>query len=263
MEYGMPTLIEFDTLRENAVLCKDLGLKFIELNMNLPQYTEEAFQNISYLTELSNEYGIYYTIHLDENLNICDFNNRVAKAYEETVYETVRAAIRLKVPLLNMHMHTGIYITLPDRKEYLFEKYKDIYLRKLEQFRNQCTEMIGNSNLVVSIENAGGYLPFQKEGIEVLLKSPVFTLTWDIGHSHATGKKADEEFILKHKDRLRHFHIHDALEKRNHLTLGTGEINLAEKLLIAQDTKSRCVLETKTAKSLKESMNWLKENKMI
>ncbi len=261
MDYGMPTLIELETLRENAALCRSLGLQFIELNMNLPQYTVEVFQNLDYFKELSKEYRIYYTIHLDENLNVCDFNSRVAGAYEETVYETLKAVIRLGVPLLNMHMQKGVYFTLPDKKVYLFEKYKERYLKKLEQFRNRCTEIIGSNGLVVSIENTDGYLPFQKEGIERMLESPVFTLTWDIGHSHAAGK-ADEEYILKHKERLKHFHIHDAFGKKNHLTLGTGEINLAEKLSIAKDTRSRCVLETKTAQSLKESVKWLQENKI-
>ncbi len=262
MDYGMPTLIELETLRENAALCQSLGLQFIELNMNLPQYTGEVFQNLDYLKELSKEYGIYYTIHLDENLNVCDFNSRVAGAYEETVYETLKAAIRLGVPLLNMHMQEGVYFTLPDKKVYLFEKYRELYLRKLEQFRNRCTEIIGSNGLVISIENTDGYLPFQKEGIERMLESPVFTLTWDIGHSYAAGK-TDEEFILRHKERLKHFHIHDAFGKKNHLTLGTGEVNLAEKLSIAKNTRSRCVLETKTAQSLKESVKWLQENKIL
>lgn len=38
MLFGMPTLIETNTLEECAVLCKNLNLDFIELNMNLPQY---------------------------------------------------------------------------------------------------------------------------------------------------------------------------------------------------------------------------------
>ncbi len=31
MEFGMPTLIEIETLEENIALCKRLGLRFIEL----------------------------------------------------------------------------------------------------------------------------------------------------------------------------------------------------------------------------------------
>ena len=33
--------------------------------------------------------GLFYTIHLDENLNVSDFNPHVAQAYRRTVEETV------------------------------------------------------------------------------------------------------------------------------------------------------------------------------
>ena len=32
MQFGMPTLIENETLEKNVELCSSLGLKFIELN---------------------------------------------------------------------------------------------------------------------------------------------------------------------------------------------------------------------------------------
>ena len=38
INYGMPTLIETSTLHECAKLCAELGLDFIEINMNMPQY---------------------------------------------------------------------------------------------------------------------------------------------------------------------------------------------------------------------------------
>ena len=38
IQFGMPTLIENRTLEENAALCGELGLRFIELNMNFPEY---------------------------------------------------------------------------------------------------------------------------------------------------------------------------------------------------------------------------------
>ena len=44
MQFGMPTLIENRTLEENAVLCSSLGLKFIELNMNFPEYQLERLE---------------------------------------------------------------------------------------------------------------------------------------------------------------------------------------------------------------------------
>lgn len=36
MQFGMPTLIENRNLEENAELCSELGLDFLELNMNMP-----------------------------------------------------------------------------------------------------------------------------------------------------------------------------------------------------------------------------------
>jgi hypothetical protein len=38
LKFGMPTLIETDTIEQCAALCADPGLSFIEMNMNLPQY---------------------------------------------------------------------------------------------------------------------------------------------------------------------------------------------------------------------------------
>lgn len=38
IQFGMPTLIENKTLEANAGLCSSLGLNFIELNMNFPEY---------------------------------------------------------------------------------------------------------------------------------------------------------------------------------------------------------------------------------
>ena len=34
MKLGMPQLFEFDNIEDNLILAKDLGLDFIELNLN-------------------------------------------------------------------------------------------------------------------------------------------------------------------------------------------------------------------------------------
>ena len=36
LDFGMPTLIELNSIKENVELCKELNLNFIELNMNMP-----------------------------------------------------------------------------------------------------------------------------------------------------------------------------------------------------------------------------------
>ena len=89
MQYGMPTLIENHTLEENAALCGELGLRFIELNMNFPEYQAERLERTEELIRIAERHRLYYTIHLDENLNIADFNPLVSQAYLETVRRTV------------------------------------------------------------------------------------------------------------------------------------------------------------------------------
>jgi sugar phosphate isomerase/epimerase len=135
IDVGMPTLIETNSIESCVKLCKELGLDFIELNMNLPQYQKE----------------------------------------------------------------------------------------------------------------------FAMEGIELLLESSVFALTFDIGHSHSVNG-IDEPFLNKHIDRLYHMHVHDAKGRENHLSLGTGEINMCERFFLAREHNCRVVLEIKTIEGLKHSV---------
>jgi len=271
MQFGMPTLIENHTLEDNVNLCESLGLKFIELNMNFPEYQVDKLEDTDYLKSLADKAGIYYTIHLDENLNIADFNQLVTDAYLETVRRTIEVAKKLLIlrdkygdktqPLtINMHMNHGIYITLPDKKVQMYERDFDTYMKSFETFRKSCEEWIGESDIRICIENTDGFKKYEKKAIEYLLGSPKFALTWDIGHSKAI-KETDVPFILENKDSLIHFHIHDGKEEppKNHLALGDGEINLAERLNLGKERNARCVLETKTIEALKNSVKWLKD----
>lgn len=272
-QMGMPTLIENRTLEDNLRLCRKLNLQFVELNMNFPEYQIHKLENTDRFYAAADEAGLYYTIHLDENLNIADFNTLVADAYLETIKRTVQVARKL-LPLrdkhgdgsqplvINMHMHHGIYITLPDRKVQMYDRDFDVYMDSFKKLRTLCEEWIGDSDLTVCIENTDGFRGYEKKAIEYLLESPKFGLTWDIGHSKAIGEM-DVPFITDHLDKLRHFHIHDGIAKRdgqegrNHLALGDGEIDIQERLSVAADRNARCVLETKTISALEKSVEYL------
>ena len=272
MQFGMPTLIENHTLEENAALCEALGLRFIELNMNFPEYQVDRLEQTDELVRIAEQHHLYYTVHLDENLNIADFNPLVTQAYLETVRRTILAAKAL-LPLrdrygdptqpltLNMHMHHGIYITLPDRKAQMYERNFETYMQSFAAFRSLCKEWIGDSSIMIAVENTDGFRDYEKKTIAYLLESKKFGLTWDIGHSKAI-READVSFLMEHQDKLIHFHIHDGTETppRNHLALGDGEIDLDARLKLAAERNARCVLETKTISALKQSVRWLRNN---
>ena len=71
IDFGMPTLIELNSIKENVELCKELNLNFIELNMNMPYCTILGYNEndtsvkvelndfISELNEYQKKYGIY------------------------------------------------------------------------------------------------------------------------------------------------------------------------------------------------------------
>ncbi len=275
IQFGMPTLIENRTLEDNAALCGSLGLNFVELNMNFPEYQSDMLEQTEHLLRVAEQAGIYYTIHLDENLNIADFNRLVSGAYLETVRRTINTARELiclrdrfgdrSQPLtLNMHMNHGIHITLPDRKVQMYDRDFDTYMKSFSAFRSLCEEWIGDGDVMIAIENTDGFRDYEKKAIAFLLESPKFCLTWDIGHSKATHEK-DVPFILEHRERLAHFHIHDGTETppRNHLALSDGEIDLKDRLRLAGNRNARCVLETKTIQALKQSVDWLRKEGIL
>ncbi len=274
MQFGMPALIENRTLKDNIRLCRRLQLQFVELNMNFPEYQVHMLSHTDEFYRAAEEAGIYYTVHLDENLNIADFNPLVAGAYLETVEQTVKA-VKSFLPLrdrygdksqplvINMHMHHGIHITLPDRKVQMYDRDFDRYFESFVRFRALCEKWIGDAGIVITIENTDGFREYEKKAIEYLLESPKFGLTWDIGHSKAVGE-ADVPFLMEHFHKLRHFHIHDGVagnkirEGRNHLALGDGEIDISERLSLAEKANARCVLETKTVAALESSVKQIK-----
>ena len=254
--YGMPTLIETSTLEDCAKLCAESGLDFIELNMNMPQYQLDKI-DVDYFKSIADKYGIYYTIHIDESLDPCNVNSRIAQVYTDTMLQTIEIAKKLHIPTLNMHLLRGIYVTLPHVRTYVYAENEDFYLGKMKEFRDKLTEAVGESGIKIAIENTDGYdLPFLRHALELLLESPVFAQTFDIGHDHAI-KNIDKPVILKNEHRLCHMHMHDALGTNVHLALGDGEMDLDYYLALAKKHSCRIVLETKTVEALKKSVEYL------
>lgn len=256
IKWGMPTLVGYADMESNAQLCRRLGLDFVEINMNLPMFQPE---NLEAAAETAKCYGIGLTLHLDENFAPADFNPKIADAHMETLRQTIHAAVRIGAPVINMHLNRGVYFSLPGEKVYLFERYNSFFLERMRLLREMCEAEIGTHHLRICIENTDGYLEYQKEAVDLLLKSDVFALTWDVGHSHGVDLD-DEGFIRDRRHRLAHFHIHDAKGKKNHLPLGTGELPVEERLHLADSLNARCVVEVKTPGALEESVCWLRKH---
>lgn len=254
-DFGMPTLIEIPDTEESVKLGKRLGLRFMELNMSFPQYQPQTM-DVKALRDISDRYGIYYTIHIDESLDPCNVNPDIAEVYLNTMLQTVEIAKQLHVPTLNMHLLRGIVVTLPDRKTYIYAENEELYLSRLRNFRDRVTEAIGESGIKVCIENTDGFdLTFLRHGVDTLLESPAFMLTFDVGHDHAING-IDKPFIMERENRLYHMHLHDAVGTSVHLALGDGEMDKDGMIALAARHGCRVVLETKTVEALITSSKW-------
>ncbi|WP_304944006.1 sugar phosphate isomerase/epimerase family protein [Vallitalea guaymasensis] len=255
---GMPTLVEYDSLQENIDLCIDLGLDFIEINMNLPQFQPDRL-DILKLKEYQKKHGIFFTFHLPEELDIANFNYRVSNAYLNVVKDVIEIAESIKSPIINMHMNLGVYFTLPSKKVYLYSTQLKEYLERQQYFGELIDNVVKGSNIKISIENTGIYnYTYIVQAITKLLEYDNFVLTWDIGHDFSSSD-IDRDYIMKNIDKLCHLHIHDAIGKRNHLPLFNGEIDIHKVLELARKRKCTSVIETKTVAGLKQSVGELKK----
>lgn len=256
MNFGMPTLVSFSSIEETAAFAAKEGLHFVELNMNLP-YCSMAALSETDLQKIAHKYHLFFTLHADENAFFCDFNDRVSQEHLETMLDSIRLALKNHIPVINFHMSRGVYFTLPDQKVYLFEKYRDVYWKKLKIFREKCEEL-AEDKVRLCIENTGIKEEFIHQSVDYLLQSPSFSLTWDIGHDY-TADHADTPFLINRMDRIRHIHLHDSKGKSCHLPLGQGECDWL-KVVQSVVKAENIVLEVKTPEGIQQSMPCLKQH---
>lgn len=262
LSFGMPTLIETKTVHDMAKLCGELGLSFMELNTNFPLHQPHLL-DARELNALAEKYGFTYTIHLNDEMPVAEFSPFVAAGYRQEVLQVIELAKKISAKKLNMHLAEGAHYTMPDKIVYFYDAYLEDYLRGIAQFRDMCEEAIGDSGIMICMENVSGFRDFQRKALEILLESPVFGLTLDIGHNYCTGG-VDEDWIMEHQDRLHHMHMHDAKDgKKDHQPLGTGEIDIFRFVELAKKHQCSVVLETKTVNGLRESVKWIRKNGLI
>ena len=257
MKLGIPTLIEFSDIGEHAELCK-YGFDFIELNFTFPWLQGERL-DVQALNKIKRDYGIYYTVHLHDQLDPFNFCEDLRSASVKNIVGSIEAAARLDADRLTLHLHTGAYSSRASGRVYLCNIYRESYLDNVRRFLDIVSPLLEKYGITLCIENTTGFVDVQKQAIELLLQRPCFGITFDIGHS-CKSKSDDESFILSHRDRIRHFHIHDVTPLANHIALGSGMIDLPKYFELVRQTSDQAVIEVKESSALVESMQYILRN---
>ena len=260
MKYGMPTLVECKTLDECAELAAELSLDFVEINTSFPEYVYGNFDT-AHACELAEKYGIFYTIHADEALNPFDFNPKVSKVYFEIMKDTIKIAKEIKAKAINLHLQKGIYVTLPQKVILLTDVYHDIYIESVKSFIKMCECELLGTDIKIVIENVdtNAFSTSQIDALELFMKSEFFGLTLDTGHE-CKLKFVDLHIYEKYPEKLWHMHLHDCKAGSPHLPLGTGEVEIENRLACLKG--ENCLLEVKTVAGLRESVKYIKDKEL-
>lgn len=249
MYLGMPQLFEFDTIEENLVLARELGLDFIELNLNFGYCRKEMEQG--HLAALLQRYGLKCTLHF--------FDEADFASYEEVVNAYLSIMLRYAalgegyVRQMNVHLVPGPVVTIAGVKNYIYEKEYDAYIERLIKNLRLAKSICAEHGINLVIENTDENPAYTARTYQDLCGAG-FRFCYDIGHDHLSK---DLLWSLQEKLHLPfdEFHIHDAKDRKKcHLALGEGELDIAKFKRLAERHNAYVVLEVKQTSDLRTSV---------
>ena len=258
MNLGIPTLMDCSNVETLAGFCAQNGFAFVEMNQTFPWFQSDQI-DAQTLRALADQKHIGFTIHLHDQVNPFEFSPEMRKGSVENILNALELAVCLRIPRITMHLMPGTYSAINGNKVYLYAHCEDRYLQYVREFGALVTDKLKGTDTVFCIENTSGFRDYQQKAIEMLLESERFGLTFDIGHSYRAGG-GDEQFMMQHADRIRHFHIHDCNIKSNHLGLGDGQLDVIRYLQLAKQMEASVVLEVKEAGALLRSKQYMMDH---
>lgn len=255
----MPTLIELPDIYHTIELCKELDLAFIELNMNMPEFCPENL-TAALVRDLSGTENIEFTLHLPEEIDLASIHPAIRQGHLERCSQAITWASQAGIKLVNLHINSGIYFTLPDQKIWIYEKYQQQFISNLEESFAELLKTAGKSKVKICIENSSNFhFPFIADALEKLARFEGIYFTWDTGHDGKAGYR-EKAFLLEHESKIAHMHLHDYNGDSDHQILYSGEIDIDGMLAFAEDRNLNVVIEVKTVESLRRSIDLLKKN---
>ncbi len=253
---GMPALIDKVDLAGNVTLCQELGLDFIELNMNMPYCFPDGLEPGT-LRDVTRDTGIRFTMHLPDDLDLGSLHGPLRQASLSLALKTVDWAAEAGIALVNTHLQNGVCFTLPDQRVRIYERYFDRHLAGLVESFEPLVKRASLQGVTVCVENVSNFhLPFMIEIVNQLMTLKGIGLTWDVGHDALTGYK-ERGLILCHREHLAHMHLHD-YDGIDHKELFTGEMDIMALFRFARYHQMSVVVEVKTEEALRRSIGSLR-----
>ncbi len=257
MKLGMPILFEYETIEDNIKLAKELGLDFIENNLNF-SYGREALENPEKLKKLLDDAGLFQTLHFYDETDFASYPE-VTDAYLGLLEKYVTLGGKCNLKFLNVHLNKGPVCTISGVKNYIYTKEWDAYKARLTGALKRAKDICDRNGVTLVIENVNhnAVIPYLDDAY-VFLKEAGFMFNYDIGHDKTNDyqlKALNEKLDLPFKE----FHFHDCDDKKHdHLTLGSGSIDLKYFKNLAIKNDAVVLVEVKSSDDLRESIPYFK-----
>lgn len=247
MKLGLPQLFEYDKVEDNLILAKELGLDFIELNLNFSYCRKEMEEGK--LADLLKKYNMEATLHFYDEADFASYDE-VVEAYMRLLEKYARLG-KGYIKLINVHNNSGPVVTISGVKNYIYDKEYDDYINRYINNLKKAEKICNDNGIKMVIENTN--IPkYMKKTYQDLQKAN-FRFNFDIGHDN--NDKDMLYNILKEVDlKFEEFHIHDGNTKTCHLALSEGNIDIKYFKDLAEKHNAYVVLEVKQKSDLIKSV---------
>jgi sugar phosphate isomerase/epimerase len=254
MKIGMPTLMECNSIEENIKIAKELGLDFLELNINMLYCTptEQMRQDLIRFKEV---YQIDFTLHYYDTLDISS-TSRHYRNYLYTEFSEIGKYLENVVDKIVLHLEPGAYMTINSVKEYVYASDETYVARTLNTVQT-IRDVLHTFGIKIVLENVPIH-PFMEE-LYKTLNEHGFMFCYDIGHNVIYHNYLYESFRQKYNLYVNHMHMHNVYNKKDHQELSKGEIYIPDVIAYAKHNDIDIVIEVKDLENLKKSVKLLQK----
>jgi sugar phosphate isomerase/epimerase len=246
IKIGIPSLVEFNTIKENFDLAKKLEVDFIELNLNLIYCTPNKK-----LREAIIDNPFEYTIHYYDDVDISTKSLLKKECLLRDVKEICNLIEGLDVKKIVFHINSGPHVTVGEKKHFVYKDDPDYIIRTLDTLSNVLA-ILSENKVEMLLENVGIF-DHMKPLYEELIRNN-YHFVWDVGHDFRYRRQFTN-IKNQYNPIISHMHLHDVLCKRDHRLLYSGAIDIDKYKKYAEANNLSVVIEIKDKKNLIESIS--------
>jgi len=247
---------------DTAMKCRRLGLKAFQLVGDFPSNFPEKSSSSerAEVRDFITEHDLRLHFHAPTDIPLASRHNRLRLAAVDRMKDYIELARDMGASSFVFHPTRFAFLKLGSRQVVFedgsvsrgyFQRFEDSSLRLADGANGALPLLLENTSPMT-----GPFLGL----LERFLTHPSTGLAWDIGHTSADNSgNASEiaDFFAARLDSIKLAHVHDVVDGRTHLALGSGRLNLPEYIEIFRQLRVPMIIEVFSDKDLMASLDYI------